>query len=171
MIENQAVMIRKTGDARYLCGYCDVERLGCGCDGALDDGCFLCAPERHHRPSCPPLCLGYVTVPKPPVLHPGISMTAAEYEYAAVLDELVRFAYTHGFHEIGVNAIQELLLASRLAGAKHAYAECRAIAASHQNIGKQFGLEHPACGNMIVQQIEVAEHMTENRGHTLEFYR
>lgn len=35
------------------CDSCELERIGCGCDGALDDGCFLCHPEKHERPPCP----------------------------------------------------------------------------------------------------------------------
>lgn len=35
------------------CDACEIERIGCACDGAVDDGCFLCAPERHERPECP----------------------------------------------------------------------------------------------------------------------
>ena len=36
------------------CWACGVERIGCGCDGAMDDGCFLCTPSRHERPPCLP---------------------------------------------------------------------------------------------------------------------
>lgn len=36
------------------CDACEIERVGCPCDGALDDGCFLCTPDRHQRPPCPP---------------------------------------------------------------------------------------------------------------------
>ncbi len=35
------------------CNACRIEQHGCPCDGALDDGCFLCTPERHKRPPCP----------------------------------------------------------------------------------------------------------------------
>lgn len=35
------------------CCACETERIGCGCDGAVDDGCFLCTPETHARPACP----------------------------------------------------------------------------------------------------------------------
>lgn len=35
------------------CNSCEIEKIGCGCDGAYDDGCFLCRPERHERPLCP----------------------------------------------------------------------------------------------------------------------
>lgn len=35
------------------CNACEIERIGCPCDGALDDGCFLCTPDRHARPPCP----------------------------------------------------------------------------------------------------------------------
>lgn len=41
------------------CDACELERIGCGCDGALDDGCFLCRPGHHKRPPC------YVTDPVP----------------------------------------------------------------------------------------------------------
>lgn len=41
----------KCGD----CKACNVERHGCACDGAYDDGCFKCAPERYTRPPCPDL--------------------------------------------------------------------------------------------------------------------
>lgn len=34
------------------CWACQVERIGCACDGAMDDGCFLCTPARHKRPPC-----------------------------------------------------------------------------------------------------------------------
>jgi hypothetical protein len=37
------------------CGHCSscwIETHGCGCDGALDDGCFNCN-ERKPRPACP----------------------------------------------------------------------------------------------------------------------
>lgn len=34
------------------CNTCSIERSGCGCDGAVDDGCFLCTPESHERPEC-----------------------------------------------------------------------------------------------------------------------
>lgn len=159
-------------DDRFECVWCRTERIGCGCDGALDDGCFHCTPHRHQRPPCAPQCTGYVGAPKPPAIHQGITLTEAEFEHAKLLRDVIDFAYQQGYHEHGVDLLQQVMLASRLAGAKHAYAECRSIATSHQNIGEQFGgLSHPACGSMIVQQIEVAEHMTERRGHTLEFYR
>lgn len=35
------------------CRSCTIARIGCGCDGSFDDGCFLCSPERHVRPPCP----------------------------------------------------------------------------------------------------------------------
>ena len=38
------------------CGECDscgIEKIGCACDGSMDDGCFLCTPDRHVRPPCP----------------------------------------------------------------------------------------------------------------------
>lgn len=36
------------------CNACDIERTGaCACDGAMDDGCFLCSPDIHPRPACP----------------------------------------------------------------------------------------------------------------------
>lgn len=35
------------------CDACETERIGCACDGATDDGCFLCTPKRHVRPPCP----------------------------------------------------------------------------------------------------------------------
>lgn len=35
------------------CHACELERIGCPCDGALDDGCFLCTPAKHARPACP----------------------------------------------------------------------------------------------------------------------
>lgn len=41
------------------CDACELERIGCGCDGALDDGCFLCRPLKHTRPAC------YVSDPLP----------------------------------------------------------------------------------------------------------
>lgn len=34
------------------CWPCQVEAVGCACDGAEDDGCWLCAPDRHERPPC-----------------------------------------------------------------------------------------------------------------------
>lgn len=34
------------------CSPCSIEQNGCGCDGSLDDGCFLCTPSRHKRPEC-----------------------------------------------------------------------------------------------------------------------
>lgn len=34
------------------CNACDIESMGCACDGSMDDGCFLCNPERHERPEC-----------------------------------------------------------------------------------------------------------------------
>lgn len=34
------------------CSTCITKRIGCGCDGALDDGCFLCTPECHVEPPC-----------------------------------------------------------------------------------------------------------------------
>jgi len=38
-----------------VCNACDIERSGsCACDGAMDDGCFLCSPDIHARPPCPP---------------------------------------------------------------------------------------------------------------------
>lgn len=40
------------------CSACELERIGCGCDGALDYGCFLCTPSRHPRPECPPALEG-----------------------------------------------------------------------------------------------------------------
>lgn len=43
------------------CNPCAIERHGCGCDGALDDGCFLCTPSRHKRPAC-----AKVVLPPPP---------------------------------------------------------------------------------------------------------
>jgi hypothetical protein len=39
------------------CNPCEIERLGCGCDGAEDDGCFLCTPSQHKRPPCEDGCL------------------------------------------------------------------------------------------------------------------
>ncbi len=35
------------------CRACRIERIGCGCDGALDDGCFSCNPTKYERPACP----------------------------------------------------------------------------------------------------------------------
>lgn len=37
----------------YACTACRIERVGCGCDGAIDDGCFNCNPTKHVRPPCP----------------------------------------------------------------------------------------------------------------------
>ena len=34
------------------CSPCTLERIGCGCDGSMDDGCFICTPDRHERPVC-----------------------------------------------------------------------------------------------------------------------
>lgn len=34
------------------CDPCTIERIGCGCDGSMDDGCFLCTPSQHARPAC-----------------------------------------------------------------------------------------------------------------------
>jgi hypothetical protein len=43
-----------------LCEACQIERSGsCGCDGSVDDGCFLCAPDKHKRPDCPSRCPGF----------------------------------------------------------------------------------------------------------------
>lgn len=37
------------------CVFCEIERIGCACDGAYDtDGCFRCNPSKHPRPACPP---------------------------------------------------------------------------------------------------------------------
>jgi predicted phosphodiesterase len=36
-----------------VCDACELERIGCPCDGSFDDGCFLCTPSRHVRPTCP----------------------------------------------------------------------------------------------------------------------
>lgn len=35
------------------CSPCNTERIGCGCDGSMDSGCFLCTPDAHKRPVCP----------------------------------------------------------------------------------------------------------------------
>lgn len=35
------------------CNSCEIERIGCACDGAYDNGCFHCTPEQHQRPACP----------------------------------------------------------------------------------------------------------------------
>lgn len=45
-----------------LCTSCQIQRSGCGCDGSLDDGCFLCAPEKHKRPPCPESCPNFARV-------------------------------------------------------------------------------------------------------------
>lgn len=42
----------KPGECGCCCA-CNVERHGCGCDGAYDDGCFNCNPETYARPACP----------------------------------------------------------------------------------------------------------------------
>jgi len=34
------------------CSQCQIEDSGCGCDGAFDDGCFLCTPSLHKRLPC-----------------------------------------------------------------------------------------------------------------------
>jgi dCMP deaminase len=40
------------------CNTCSIEKDGsCACDGACDDGCFLCSPENHTRPPCPAVLL------------------------------------------------------------------------------------------------------------------
>jgi hypothetical protein len=39
-----------------VCNACEIERIGCSCDGSLDDGCFFCKPEKHERPPCSPEC-------------------------------------------------------------------------------------------------------------------
>lgn len=47
--------VKNPDDCRCLnvdCNPCNIERSGCGCDGALDDGCFLCTPTAHKRPKC-----------------------------------------------------------------------------------------------------------------------
>lgn len=36
------------------CSECTLDRIGCGCDGSFDDGCYRCTPSRHTRPACPP---------------------------------------------------------------------------------------------------------------------
>jgi hypothetical protein len=46
-------MIEKCGDIDR-CRACKIEKIGCACDGAFDDGCFLCCPAKHERPECPP---------------------------------------------------------------------------------------------------------------------
>lgn len=46
----------------HLCDACDIECTGCPCDGSLDDGCFLCTPEKHQRPPCPPTCPNYGSI-------------------------------------------------------------------------------------------------------------
>lgn len=35
------------------CDACQIEEIGCACDGAFDNGCFLCTPDKHKRPLCP----------------------------------------------------------------------------------------------------------------------
>lgn len=49
--------------AKDECDSCYLERIGCGCDGAYDDGCFLCTPKKHDRPACPESCARF---PKKP---------------------------------------------------------------------------------------------------------
>lgn len=49
-------MILTKEEANRLCSACVLEIIGCGCDGSLDDGCFLCTPEAHKRPACPADC-------------------------------------------------------------------------------------------------------------------
>lgn len=34
------------------CNTCSIERSGCGCDGSMDEECFLCTPDKHSRPEC-----------------------------------------------------------------------------------------------------------------------
>lgn len=34
------------------CSRCQTIRMGCPCDGALDDGCFHCTPDAHPDPGC-----------------------------------------------------------------------------------------------------------------------
>lgn len=35
-----------------LCEACKTESLGCGCDGAVTSGCWLCEPDAHDPPPC-----------------------------------------------------------------------------------------------------------------------
>jgi len=44
----------KSRCARPDCIACETERIGCACDGAEDDGCFVCTPDNHIRPPCLP---------------------------------------------------------------------------------------------------------------------
>lgn len=46
---------QKPDECRCLnCPSCELEQMGCGCDGSMDDGCFNCTPDKHTRPACPP---------------------------------------------------------------------------------------------------------------------
>lgn len=48
-------MNKASTDRCGSCVYCEIERIGCACDGAYDpDGCFRCNPEKHARPACLP---------------------------------------------------------------------------------------------------------------------
>lgn len=56
------------------CSVCELERIGCGCDGADDDGCWICTPDRHQRPPCkgaeaPETCCACDTIPGKVVEH------------------------------------------------------------------------------------------------------
>lgn len=58
MVEEVATQVAvQAKDAKAMkcerCTACEIERIGCGCDGAYDDGCFLCRPQLHQRPACP----------------------------------------------------------------------------------------------------------------------
>lgn len=47
-------------ESHYRCGdcaTCALDRQTCICDGALDEGCYLCTPDKHTRPECPRLCV------------------------------------------------------------------------------------------------------------------
>lgn len=37
---------------REDCNPCKLEVIGCGCDGSMDEGCFICTPKKFPRPEC-----------------------------------------------------------------------------------------------------------------------
>jgi len=73
------------------CDSCQIERIGCGCDGAYDDGCFLCRPSLHERPPCP--------------LSDAEELARLQKEHSELESSLPRCCFSHECENIGVKWI------------------------------------------------------------------
>jgi len=131
-----------------VCNACDIERIGCACDGAFDFGCFLCSPEQHKRPVCPHVLDLFVT------FRSLDFYIDAALELAAVCLWLTRTAEKHG---MAVGRVMGVFNTAHILE--------RDWEASSYEVTEAFDLSTIQSGASLVWRVERVEVQVDGRSH------